>query len=209
MFVARVARQTKTREYKDLDAHFTANLGYSHHQKAVIVDAPREISIRSKPEQHENNGKVNGKRRIIAYVGGIDLTGNHVPFRFSDPMSNEKVNCLSDGRYDTPEHSLFQSLVNEHRDDFYQPCEPGIKACYGPRMPWQDIHARVEGPAARDIMTNFVERFGKEQPLNSRLLIQNVETSGQYDIHFQEEDKNDGNSWGVQVFRSITSDSAR
>ncbi len=37
MFVARVARQTKTREYKDLDAHFTANLGYSHHQKAVIL----------------------------------------------------------------------------------------------------------------------------------------------------------------------------
>jgi len=32
VFVARVARQTKTREYKDLDARFTANLGYSHHQ---------------------------------------------------------------------------------------------------------------------------------------------------------------------------------
>ena len=25
-------------------------------------------------------------------------------------------------------------------------------------MPWQDIHARVEGRAARDIMINFVER---------------------------------------------------
>ena len=40
VFVARVGRQTKTREYKDLEAHFTAHLGYSHHQKAVIVDAP-------------------------------------------------------------------------------------------------------------------------------------------------------------------------
>ena len=42
VFVARVGRQTKTREYKDLEAHFTAHLGYSHHQKAVIVDAPIE-----------------------------------------------------------------------------------------------------------------------------------------------------------------------
>ena len=66
---------------------------------------------------------------------------------------------LLDGRYDTPEHSLFQSLINEHKDDFYQPCEPGIKGSFGPRMPWQDIHARVEGRAARDIMINFVERY--------------------------------------------------
>ena len=35
---------------------------------------------------------------------------------------------------------------------------PLIKAIHGPRMPWQDIHARVEGRAARDIMINFVER---------------------------------------------------
>ena len=40
VYVARVGRQAKTREYKDLEAHFTANLGYSHHQKAVILDAP-------------------------------------------------------------------------------------------------------------------------------------------------------------------------
>ena len=50
-------------------------------------------------------------------------------------------------------------------------------------------------------------RFGKEQPLNSRLLIQNVETSGQFEIHLR--DEKEENSWGVQVFRSITSDSAR
>lgn len=64
VFVARVARQTKTKEYKDLDAHFTANLGYSHHQKAVILDAP-----------HPN--PVAESRRIVAYVGGIDLTGGN------------------------------------------------------------------------------------------------------------------------------------
>ena len=65
MFVARVARQTKTREFKDLDGHFTANLGYSHHQKAIIMDAPSTKSATSKE----------APRRIIAYIGGIDLTG--------------------------------------------------------------------------------------------------------------------------------------
>ena len=65
---------------------------------------------------------------------------------------------FTDGRYDTPQHFLYRSLTDEHKDDFYQPCEPSIKANTGPRMPWQDIHVKLEGPAARDIMMNFVER---------------------------------------------------
>jgi len=66
VFVARVARQTKTREYKDLDARFTANLGYSHHQKSVVLDAPRS--------KGSSVGDVD-TRRIVAFVGGVDLTG--------------------------------------------------------------------------------------------------------------------------------------
>ena len=67
VFVARVARQTKTREYKDLDARFTANLGYSHHQKSVVLDAP---------SSKESSGGDVDTRRIVAYVGGVDLTGS-------------------------------------------------------------------------------------------------------------------------------------
>ena len=66
VFVARTARQTKTRENKDLDARFTANLGYSHHQKSVVLDAPSSKG---------SNGSKNSPRRIVAYVGGVDLTG--------------------------------------------------------------------------------------------------------------------------------------
>lgn len=67
VFVARVARQTKTKEYKDLDAHFTANLGYSHHQKAVIVDVPVFVEDGGNPNEMVS--------RIIAFTGGIDITG--------------------------------------------------------------------------------------------------------------------------------------
>lgn len=85
MFVARVARQTKTREYKDLDAHFTANLGYSHHQKAVIMDAPAaHVSNKMMAAHAQSVGAHSGAqdasaqtraRKIVAYTGGIDLTG--------------------------------------------------------------------------------------------------------------------------------------
>ncbi len=69
-----------------------------------------------------------------------------------------KVSLRSDGRYDTPSHSLFRSLTTDHADDFYQPCEPKVRPSMGPRLPWQDIHAKVEGPTARDVMVNFIER---------------------------------------------------
>ena len=65
----RVARQTQAREYKDLDAHFTANLGYSHHQKAVILDGPMMHAAKGQQQQQQQT------RRIVAYVGGVDLTG--------------------------------------------------------------------------------------------------------------------------------------
>lgn len=63
---------------------------FTHHQKTVIVDSESPAGIQ--------------KRRIISFVGGIDL-------------------C--DGRYDTRNHSLFRTLDSVHRDDFHQPNFPG------------------------------------------------------------------------------------
>lgn len=57
---------------------------FTHHQKTVILDADAG----------------NGKRKIIAFVGGLDLCG---------------------GRYDTPKHPLFRTLRTFHKDDFHQP----------------------------------------------------------------------------------------
>lgn len=42
----------------------------------------------------------NYKRKIIAFVGGLDLCN---------------------GRYDTPEHSLFRTLKTVHKEDFRNP----------------------------------------------------------------------------------------
>lgn len=34
-------------------------------------------------------------------------------------------------------------------------CEDGQK----PKQPWQDIHSRIEGPGARDVVANFRDRY--------------------------------------------------
>ena len=103
---------------------------YTHHQKTVVVDA----ALPDSP-----------LRRLVAFVGGLDLT---------------------DGRFDTPEFPLFSSLQTLHKGDFYQVgecriaspypcgvssglfqnCTPGATADCGPREPWHDIHARSNSP---------------------------------------------------------------
>lgn len=69
---------TETLVYQETGVIFT------HHQKTVIVDA-------------DAGGK---KRKIIAFVGGLDLCG---------------------GRYDNPKHPLFSTLQTLHKDDYHNP----------------------------------------------------------------------------------------
>ena len=56
--------------------------------------------------------------------------------------------------------------------------------------------------------SSFIIRWGKERPLNTRLLIQNVEEDPAFDLN-SVPGLEDCSDWNVQVFRSITSDSAR
>ncbi|XP_058097277.1 phospholipase D delta-like isoform X2 [Magnolia sinica] len=77
-------------------------------------------------------------RKITAFIGGLDL-------------------C--DGRYDTPEHRLFQDLSTVFAGDFHNPTFPARARC--PRQPWHDLHCKIEGPAAYDVMTNFEQRWRK------------------------------------------------
>ncbi|GAU22672.1 hypothetical protein TSUD_234940 [Trifolium subterraneum] len=77
-------------------------------------------------------------RKITTFIGGLDL-------------------C--DGRYDTPEHRLFRDLDTVFAGDFHNPTFPsGTRA---PRQPWHDLHCRIDGPAAYDILINFEQRWRK------------------------------------------------
>jgi phospholipase D1/2 len=112
---------------------------YTHHQKTIVVDAPPAAD--APPSAHPS---VRTKRHVVAFVGGLDL---------------------AHGRYDTGEHPIFGSdgPGGPHYDDHYQPSIDGfVTERGGPRQAWHDIHARIEGPAAYDVMVNFTERWSKQ-----------------------------------------------
>ncbi|CDP10414.1 unnamed protein product [Coffea canephora] len=141
---------------------------FTHHQKIVVVDSEMP------------NGNTE-RRRIVSFVGGIDL-------------------C--DGRYDTPFHSLFRTLGTAHHDDFHQPNFKNSSIQKGgPREPWHDIHSRLEGPAAWDVLQNFEQRWRKQGKKD--LLLELRELAGVIippsPVMFPE----DHETWNVQVFRSI------
>ncbi|CAL4991323.1 unnamed protein product [Urochloa decumbens] len=162
---------------------------FSHHQKSVIVEVP-------------GGGGDSGRRRIAAFVGGLDLTK---------------------GRYDTPEHSLFRTLNAAHSsNDFYQGNIPGADiAAGGPREPWHDIHCKIEGPAAWDVLHNFEQRWrkqgGKDDLIHKVLFPWKTPKDVLVDLRGMEDvivpqaspavitagDNNE--SWNVQVFRSTDS----
>ncbi|KMZ61888.1 Phospholipase D alpha [Zostera marina] len=121
------------------------------------------------------------QRRIVSYIGGLDL-------------------C--DGRYDNQFHSVFRTLADIHHDDFHQPnYADGSIQKGGPREPWHDIHCRLEGPVAWDVLYNFEQRWkkqgGKDILLNLRDLSNILIPPSPVML---EEDKE---AWNVQLFRSI------
>uniref|UniRef100_A0A1D1YKT4 Phospholipase D n=1 Tax=Anthurium amnicola TaxID=1678845 RepID=A0A1D1YKT4_9ARAE len=121
------------------------------------------------------------QRRIVSFIGGIDL-------------------C--DGRYDTQFHSLFRTLDTAHHDDFHQPNFTGSSIKKGgPREPWHDIHSKLEGPIAWDVLYNFEQRWRKQG--GKDLLVQLRDLSDiiipPSPVMFPE----DTETWNVQLFRSI------
>ncbi|PRQ17871.1 putative phospholipase D [Rosa chinensis] len=156
------------------------------------------------------------KRKIIAFIGGLDL-------------------CL--GRYDTPEHPIFRTLQTVHKDDNHNPTfSKPVIGC--PREPWHDLHSKIDGPAAYDILTNFEQRWGMaSKPHGLHKLkergLQKLKVRGLHKLETQDDgdddallktekipdligmtevsclSEDDKEAWDVQVFRSIDSNSAK
>ncbi|KAL7111592.1 hypothetical protein ACP275_05G099200 [Erythranthe tilingii] len=158
---------------------------YTHHQKSVIVDADAS----------------NNRRKIVAFVGGLDL-------------------CK--GRYDTQDHSIFSTLKTIHKEDYhnanYNEKQGSTDGC--PREPWHDLHCKIDGPAAYDVLTNFEERWrlaSKPRGLQKMKASQSDSSLLSIDripdlvglaeactLH-----QADPEGWHVQVFRSIDSNSVK
>ncbi|GMJ02747.1 ARABIDOPSIS THALIANA PHOSPHOLIPASE D DELTA, phospholipase D delta [Hibiscus trionum] len=153
-------------------------------------------------QAHGNN------RKITSFIGGLDL-------------------C--DGRYDTPEHRLFRDLDTVFQNDYHNPTfSAGTKA---PRQPWHDLHCKVEGPAAYDILTNFEQRWRKATKWSefglrfkrvsrwhddSLIKLERISwilspsaTVPKDDPSLWVSNEEDPENWHIQVFRSIDSGSVK
>ncbi|CAD6218289.1 unnamed protein product [Miscanthus lutarioriparius] len=145
------------------------------------------------------------KRKITAFIGGLDL-------------------C--DGRYDTPEHRLFKDLDTVFQNDYHNPTfSAGAK---GPRQPWHDLHCRIDGPAAYDVLTNFEQRWRKATKWRDRfrrvshwkddalikleriswILSPSLNVPNDHPSLWVSKEE-DHENWHVQVFRSIDSGSLK
>ncbi|XP_020079646.1 phospholipase D delta-like [Ananas comosus] len=144
-------------------------------------------------------------RKITAFIGGLDL-------------------C--DGRYDTPEHRLFRDLDTVFQNDIHNPTFAAETK--GPRQPWHDLHCKIEGPAAYDILTNFEQRWRKATKWRDRFkrashwkddalikleriswILSPSSTVPNDDPSLCVSSEEDPENWHVQVFRSIDSGSVK
>ncbi|KAJ3690815.1 hypothetical protein LUZ61_019979 [Rhynchospora tenuis] len=144
-------------------------------------------------------------RKITAFIGGLDL-------------------C--DGRYDTPQHRLFADLDTVFKNDLHQPTFSAEGK--GPRQPWHDLHCKIEGPAAYDIMTNFEQRWRKATKWRDRFkqrshwkddalikldriswILSPSRTVPNDDPILWVSDEKNIENWHTQVFRSIDSGSLK
>lgn len=128
-----------------------ANISFSIHQKYVILDSGNTVK---------------------AFFGGLDLTkgrfdwGGH-PILYpgaSGPLGS-KLTDKKGRSYDDWYSAEFQSKQtdwwNQHNP--LGDMEPGDVTM--PRQPWQDYYAQVAGPAAWDVLREFVGRWNV-QPLS-------------------------------------------
>ncbi|XP_077252065.1 phospholipase D alpha 4 [Tasmannia lanceolata] len=158
---------------------------FAHHQKTITTDTkPQLLSSSAQP----NDGMIDEEvREIVSFIGGLDL-------------------C--DGRYDTEEHSLFQTLnTDSHANDFYQINFDGASLHKGgPREPWHDVHACVMGDAAWDVLANFEQRWTKQCDPSLLFPFNKIPNLLHHTCH---PSLDHTYNWNVQVFRSIDRISTR
>ncbi|TVU03984.1 hypothetical protein EJB05_50465, partial [Eragrostis curvula] len=179
--------------------HVEVTAQFTHHQKAVTLDAATP-------------GAGDG-RHVVSFIGGIDLCNGRywqlillLPrASLSDVLTESSSAGLTNARcwvrYDDENHTLFQDLDTTYRHDFMQNnCKHASLRHGGPREPWHDVHCRIEGPAAWDVLTNFEQRWRKQAPHHMRGCLLDLSPETFPDpAKFDE----DADSWNVQVFRSI------
>lgn len=140
---------------------------YTHHQKCVIVDS----------RGHGNN------RKITAFLGGLDMCDG----RYDTPQHRlfGDLNTVFKDDFHNPTFPVRLLIFSHYQQFIYICCERTLGDAYlkfhlgissykcfitiflkqsrkmAPRQPWHDLHCKIEGPAAYDVLMNFEQRWKK------------------------------------------------
>ncbi|KAG2371022.1 Phospholipase D alpha 1 [Vigna angularis] len=101
-----------------------------------------------------------------------------------------------------PSGRAYKRRIVTHHDDFHQPNFPHTTIKKGgPRDPWHDIHSRLEGQIAWDVLFNFEQRWRKQGGKDLLVPLRDLE-----DVIIPPSPvtyPGDHETWNVQLFRSI------
>ena len=148
---------------------------FSHHQKQVVIDSKTafmggidvcwgrrdDATYTLKADGREGNDAYNG---CVPHVLAVDPK-NYVDSKRvqdSDDFNANGMPLPNQAAIDAKAH-LRAGLVQ------LPPDAKMLDAARQPRMPWQDLHLKVEGPAAIDLASNFVLRWNVANSKDLRL----------------------------------------
>ncbi|KAL3020677.1 hypothetical protein AAZX31_05G157000 [Glycine max] len=149
--------------------------------------------------------------KFLLKTDGVMQTHDEETKKF---FKHSTVHCVLSPRYASNKLSIFKQQLHSN-------------SC-APRQPWHDLHCKIEGPAAYDILTNFEQRWRKAKKWRdfrlkkvtnwhddallrldriSWIVKPSPSSNGDKSVHVT--DENDPESWNVQIFRSIDSGSVK
>ncbi|MCQ2816136.1 MAG: phospholipase D-like domain-containing protein [archaeon] len=124
---------------------------WSHHEKLVVID------------------------QNVGYVGGLDLcwgrfdTHSHP---LIEPANKEKSYLFPGIDYSNARINDFTDVPNYLKEN--------VDRNTTPRMPWHDVHIRIEGPAVPDIARHFIQRWNNHVFESRGAVITGLKTNTDY-----------------------------
>jgi phospholipase D1/2 len=154
---------------------------FSHHQKQVVID--RKIAFvggidlaygRYDDATYDLHANAAGREVLNRYNGCIAQVGTVAKDTVVDPDLLSGLNDVIGIVHASNRNTVAQKILGGAWQTPYQEDSPmqeksggsNLKPVYvtinektQPRMPWQDVHCRIEGPAVSDLARNFILRW--------------------------------------------------